>query len=754
MRTLTLLLVLTTATGCGKKPAPQPDPETPAADPSAERAKLLTALKSSRPETVSAAADAIAPLAEADPELLKALVELLRDKSSTGTGRTRAGQVNSIREAATIALVRVGPKGEAALKTQGLPILKGGLTDPITAVREHTAYTLGTLGPTAKPLSADLMKLCTDPDANVRGAAFDALKWVGVTDAVGLANLLTHASPDVRRLAAELVLGLADVPAEAVGPFTGALSDDTEIVRAAGATGLALAGPKAAPAVEALVEAIKKSYPADFDPMARQTDEGDAYWRALVAVGEPAVTPLADLLKHTNPIVRTFAARALGDIGPSAKAAAPALKAALTDRFAEVALEAACALCRLKESEADAVTVVKNAIETGTMSVPAAAIEVVPRMGAAAKELVPVALAKLTDANPYTRYAAVALVGTLPAAEAEKVVPEVAKLATDEFAEVRRRVAATLERLGTAASPAAGTLAKSLPAEKDDIARDQFVDALAAMGKGARPAVPALLPLISDGNLTPATRLKIITAVALADPASSDVAATLVKAATSADSVTKRAAALALASLNPMPPDAVAALVTLAKTDREQLTRIAAMKALALAGPKAKSARADVAAIANGENPAPAAWGKVALAAIDGDVTKAAPVIRAGLSDRYLVARTVYAEALLMVGPTAADVPALLKLLREKPDGAKEAAAVALGRVGPGAKEAVPRLVELLDAGSGEVRAAAAEALGRIGLAAVSAVPKLRERLTDPMTATAARRALVQLGAKAERPKR
>ena len=739
MRTLTVLLVLLPlAVGCGKKKPPAPEPDTDApADPSAERTKLFAALKSSRPETVLAAADQLAVLAETDPEVVKSLVEMLKEKTTAGPGRTRAGQVNSAREAAATALVRIGAKGEAALKSQGLPLLKDGLTDASAAVREHTAYTLGTLGPTAKPLSADLLKLCTDADASVRGAAFDALRWVGVTDTVGLANLLTHADADVRRLAAELMPSVTDVPATAVGPLTGALSDDTEIVRAAGATGLAAAGSKAASAIEALVGAIKKTYPAEFDPMARQTEAEDAYWRALVAIGEPAATALTDLLKHTNPLVRTFAARALGEIGPSAKAAAPALKTVLADRFVEVALEAACALCRLKEFEADAVALVKNAIETGTMSVPAAAIEVIPRMGAAAKELIPVALAKLSDANPNTRYAAVALVGTLPPAEAEKVVPDVAKSATDEFPEVRRRVAATLERLGPAASPAAAVLAKSLPDEKDDIAREQFVDALAAMGTGAKPAVPALLPLIADANVSPATRLKIVAAVALADPSSKEVAA-----------------ALALATLNPMPADAVAALVTLAKTDREQLTRVVAMKALAVAGAKAKAARADVAAIASGENPAPAAWGKVALAAIDGDITKAAPTIRAGLNDRYVVARVVYAEALVMIGPTPADVPALLKLMREKMDGAKEASAAALGRIGPAAKEAVPRLIELLEDRSGEVRSAAAEALGRIGPAAAAAVPKLRERLTDPMAATAARRALDALGAKGERPKR
>lgn len=374
-------------------------------------------------------------------------------------------------------------------------------------------------------------------------------------------------------------------------------------------------------------------------------------------------------------------------------------------------------------------------------------------MGTAAQELVPVALAKLSDANPLTRYAAVALVGTLPPGEAEKVVPEVAKLATDEFPEVRRRVAATLERLGPAASPAAAVLGKALPAEMDEITRDQFVDALAAMGTGAKPAVPALLPLIADANVPLTVRLKVVNAVALADPSSPEVAAVLVKT-TGAETLMKRAAAMALASLNPMPPDAVAALVRLAKTDPEQLTRVVAMKALAVAGAKAKAARADVATIATGENPAPAAWGKVALAAIDGDVTKAAGVVRAGLSDRYVVARVVYAEALLMVGPAVGDVPALVKLMREKPDGAKEAAAVALGRIGPPAKEAVPRLIELLDDRAGETRAAAAEALGRIGPAAVAAVPKLRERLTDPMASAAARRALEKLGAKDERPKR
>jgi HEAT repeat protein len=479
--------------------------------------------------------------------------------------------------------------------------------------------------------------------------------------------------------------------------------------------------------------------------MASPGDASDAMWRALVAIGEKAIPALANLVKHTNPLVRTCAARAIGNIGPMAKAAVPALKAALTDRFVEVALEAACSLCRLNDSTADAVSLVKNAIETGTMSVPAAAIEAIPRMGDAARDLLPLALSKLDDANPATRFAVVSLVGTLPATEAVKAVPAVAKRSTDPEPEVRRRVGATLERLGATAASAAATLGAALPSETDEVARNQFVDALLAMGVAAKPAVPALLPLMTDGNTPQTTRLKLISAVALADPASAEVAMQLIAIANGTDMFARRVAVLALANLKPMPADAVATLVRLAKTDASQSIRVAAMKALALAGVKAKAARADVAKIAAGDNPAPAAWGKVALAAMDGDITKAAALVRAGLSDRFVVARIVYAEALALVGPTATDVPALVAMLREKHEGAKEAAAVALGLVGSGAKDAVPALVEILDDRSGEVRAAVADALGRIGPVAAVAVPKLRETLRDPTTANAATRAIERI---------
>src|SRR5262245_40796445 len=53
--------------------------------------------------------------------------------------------------------------------------------------------------------------------------------------------------------------------------------------------------------------------------------------RACARVGEPAAAPLAELLKHRSPRVRTQAALCLRKIGQGAKAAVPALLEALKD---------------------------------------------------------------------------------------------------------------------------------------------------------------------------------------------------------------------------------------------------------------------------------------------------------------------------------------------------------------------------------------------------------------------------------------
>jgi len=57
---------------------------------------------------------------------------------------------------------------------------------------------------------------------------------------------------------------------------------------------------------------------------------------ALTRIGAPAVPALIELLKHAREVVRMLAAGALGDMGPEARAALPALRKAGEDSSPDV----------------------------------------------------------------------------------------------------------------------------------------------------------------------------------------------------------------------------------------------------------------------------------------------------------------------------------------------------------------------------------------------------------------------------------
>jgi hypothetical protein len=77
-----------------------------------------------------------------------------------------------------------------------------------------------------------------------------------------------------------------------------------------------------------------------------------------------------------------------------------------------------------------------------------------------------------------------------------------------------------------------------------------------------------------------------------------------------------------------------------------------------------------------------------------------------------------------------AAIPALVENLHRRSTEVREAAAVALGRLGPDARDAVPDLIGVLRDGVGvHMRIAAADALGRIG--EPSSVPALAATLYE-----------------------
>ena len=567
-RFLVLAILLVLAVGCGKKPAspsvavddaPPASTDTTipkAAEPS-QRDKLLAALTTNARPKQREAIDDLATLAATDEVTRDALLDLLRDKTTAGTGKTHPTQISSTREAAAVVLLNAGAKGEAVLVEKGLPALRDGLFDKDPAVREHTARTLEVIGPSAKPVSRQLLRVCGEnKDPQVRAIAFDALRTVGVSDVPGLASLLHSKEPETRR-ARPRSSACCPTCRRPPWPRLPALENEDEVIRIAAAMAIGTAGTRGATkdAADRIVVAISKGFPPMYDPKLSSDDPRFEYFTALGRMGKIAVPPTTDLLKHKNLLVRTMAMRTLGELGPIAKDAAKAIRDSLTDP--EVPLEAAVALYKVGEEDLEAaVRLVESALASTDPRAVIGGIEAASRMGKAGARLAPTVLKHLADMNPLARLAATEFIGTMEPTEGAKQTPQLQKLLSDEEPTIRFQAGEVLAKLGPAAGSAAEAVGKALRDEKDEAVREQFIDTLIAMGPKAKPAVLGLASQVGDTSLTVPARIKVIEALILADPASKETSAALVLAAADRDQFVRRAAATALGKLNPLPDDA------------------------------------------------------------------------------------------------------------------------------------------------------------------------------------------------------
>ncbi len=94
--------------------------------------------------------------------------------------------------------------------------------------------------------------------------------------------------------------------------------------------------------------------------------------------------------------------------------------------------------------------------------------------------------------------------------------------------------------------------------------------------------------------------------------------------------------------------------------------------------------------------------------------------------------REAAAEAIGKIGPTAAQaIPSLIVALEDSKLDVRSASAEALGKIGPTAVQAVPSLIVALENDYSDVQRKAVEALGKIGPDAAQAVPSLMTALGD-----------------------
>ena len=295
---------------------------------------------------------------------LPALLKALKSKDA----RTRA-------HAAVVAKF-MGPQAKEAVPLL-IQLLKG--TDK--AGKVHAAQALRAIGKDAKAAAPHLVALLREPDV-YRTTVARALATIGPA--------VEHADPLLEALSTttdereqnEIATAIAAIGARAVPKLTRALEDERFPVRRGAAFACLLLGPDAAGAVPALIktlhedrlrrlvaEALGRIGPAAKDavPFLVQNLKKDHWWvsrarlslghrsaaaQALGRIGEPAIPALLKGLGSDNDLVRIGCAMALGQIGPKAGEAAPALARLLT--ATKRANLRYCALQALLAIEADA----------------------------------------------------------------------------------------------------------------------------------------------------------------------------------------------------------------------------------------------------------------------------------------------------------------------------------------------------------------------------------------------------------------
>jgi HEAT repeat protein len=247
---------------------------------------------------------------------------------------------------------------ELGIAPEAVPALTAALADTDVDIRRGAAKAMGDLGPQAAPAVRALMNLLEDEDEEVRARAADALGSIGGEAQAAIPRLLAMLQENKGLFrngaskSAALALGSLRAQPKAVVPaLTAALRHPDAEVRSAAARGVGAFGDQARAAVPNLTELLKKGErlhelengvqalrhigPAAVEQAitdltrALQNKDYEVRWRSAFSLGlldvEGRSVPALIRVLREDEQVSFAAAWALGNIGPRARDAVPAL---------------------------------------------------------------------------------------------------------------------------------------------------------------------------------------------------------------------------------------------------------------------------------------------------------------------------------------------------------------------------------------------------------------------------------------------
>jgi HEAT repeat protein len=197
--------------------------------------------------------------------------------------------------------------------------------------------------------------------------------------------------------------------------------------------------------------------------------------------------------------VRSRAALALGELGPDAQTAIPALVKALKDSDETVARQAGRSLRAIGAPTRDDLPLLIEGIRDANPRVRNYAVEALGKMGAEARSAVPalaqVLKAKETDTE--LRQQAARTLGQIGPAATAQGVPALSEALKSPEAVVREAAAETLGKFGGQAKAAVPALLATLE-DNETTVRRAVLAALAQIGPGAQETLPKLRPAFKD----------------------------------------------------------------------------------------------------------------------------------------------------------------------------------------------------------------------------------------------------------------
>jgi HEAT repeat protein len=563
-----------------------------AAEPAAAVADLAQTLQAGDAQAKIKAADALGDLGAGAKGAVNYLIAALGNEEA------------AVRWHAARALGSIGSDAAPAVAK---------LTDLLTsdkngAARAYAAFALGRIGEASKPVVPQLAQALRDPDAVVRRQAILAIRTIkpppeqmiplvvsvlesasphellpalhslaeggarvvprliealkhprarywaclvlseigpDAKDAVpALVGLLSDTDPEVRREAIMALGAIGEGARPAIGDLAKALDDQDNAVASSAAFTLGKLGPVAKPAIGALEKV--RTQPNSLSPVisnwALAKIEPENQDRRQTAVAE-----LTQALASKEPRVRVAALHGLADLKANGPEVIAQVARLLKDADAEARATAADALASFGEP---ALPALMTAL--GDPELRGYALAGIGRIGAKAKQAVPLIASAIGDSSPDLRREALFVLAAVgpDAAPATPIVVKV--LENDPSPEVRHAAVFALGQIGPAARMAGPALHKTLQSSELPLA-SVSAWALAKIGDEDDATAKKSLPLLTAALKHPneAVRAHAAEAIGLLGRRGASALVDLQAAADDSSELVRQSVQQAIAKINP-----------------------------------------------------------------------------------------------------------------------------------------------------------------------------------------------------------